>query len=198
MRRSPVIADWLLDNLGVSRRNEALMGDISEEYASGRSRLWYWRQSIAAIRLTVIKDLRNHPLLIARSLVVWIAYGGVTSYALNALTHWIQFDSPWRSCTPLIWADVALFYFTAGFGAWLAVRMHRRQKAAVLGTLTRVGVVWDFWHFTRHYDELHRMPVANQFTVDLVLSLIALLCAIVGGWVSPAGEGERQSRTTQI
>jgi len=45
-RRSPVLAQTLLE--WVDPANDALHGDLLEEFAAGRSRPWYWRQVIGA------------------------------------------------------------------------------------------------------------------------------------------------------
>jgi hypothetical protein len=46
----PAPATWLLKLLGPQRNAEALAGDLLEEFREGRSRAWYWRQVLAAIR----------------------------------------------------------------------------------------------------------------------------------------------------
>jgi len=48
-RRPPVMADWLLERLGYTRQNEPLAGDLLEEFRSGRSAGWYWRQTLGVI-----------------------------------------------------------------------------------------------------------------------------------------------------
>ena len=46
-RHAPRLANLILDLL--APHNEALRGDLEEEFAAGRDRAWYWRQVIAAI-----------------------------------------------------------------------------------------------------------------------------------------------------
>ncbi len=48
-RNPPRLATWLIEKLGFSRRNPALIGDLLEEFHSGRSRTWYWRQTAIMI-----------------------------------------------------------------------------------------------------------------------------------------------------
>ena len=48
-RQPPKLATWLLDRLGYTRHNAALAGDLLEEFRSGRSRAWYWRQAAMVI-----------------------------------------------------------------------------------------------------------------------------------------------------
>ena len=45
----PLVAAWLLEHLTIGPRNEALTGDLLEEFRSGRSARWYWRQVLGAI-----------------------------------------------------------------------------------------------------------------------------------------------------
>jgi hypothetical protein len=47
MTHPPRFARLLLDWLAPG--NEALRGDLDEEFAAGRGRAWYWRQALAAI-----------------------------------------------------------------------------------------------------------------------------------------------------
>jgi len=48
-RQPPALAIWLLDGLGYTRQNAALAGDLLEEFRSGRSAGWYWRQALMVI-----------------------------------------------------------------------------------------------------------------------------------------------------
>ena len=59
----PAIATWMLGYLTLGK-NEALAGDLLEEFRLGRPRSWYWRQVVAAITLGWAKGLRNHWLLV--------------------------------------------------------------------------------------------------------------------------------------
>lgn len=56
----PVIAVWMLQHLSPGPRNEALAGDLFEEFCSGRSTGWYWRQVLAAVVIGCFRELLNH------------------------------------------------------------------------------------------------------------------------------------------
>ena len=59
MRRNPPrLATALLKRLS---DNDALAGDLREAYASGRSRVWYWRQVLTAIRTSVVHTSSTEP-----------------------------------------------------------------------------------------------------------------------------------------
>ncbi len=39
----PALATWLLEHIRFSNTDEALAGDLLEEFTRGRSAAWYWR-----------------------------------------------------------------------------------------------------------------------------------------------------------
>jgi hypothetical protein len=49
--KSVALARWMLEHLTFGSDNEALSGDLLEEFQFGRSAMWYWRQIIAAIAI---------------------------------------------------------------------------------------------------------------------------------------------------
>ena len=59
-RRPPVLAQTLLE--WVDPANDALHGDLLEEFALGRSRLWYWHQVLAAAGVAIARPVRAHGL----------------------------------------------------------------------------------------------------------------------------------------
>jgi hypothetical protein len=69
MRRSnpPRLASWMLHHLTPGERNEALAGDLLEEFRSGRSASWYWHQVISAVCISCRRMLSANrtPLLFA-------------------------------------------------------------------------------------------------------------------------------------
>jgi hypothetical protein len=82
----PGFAQWLLKNLGCSASNEAVIGDLNEQLSSGHSRMWYWRQVLIAIVVSVWKDIWTHKLLALRGLIIgWVlfgyVFGGFNEYA---------------------------------------------------------------------------------------------------------------------
>ena len=64
-RRPPRLANLLFDALAPD--NEALRGDLEEEFATGRDRAWYWRQVIAAIGMQGALTVRARGVAIAEN-----------------------------------------------------------------------------------------------------------------------------------
>lgn len=52
IRQPPALAAWLLQRLVSGYRSESLAGDLFEEYQTGHTPGWYWREVIAAIVLS--------------------------------------------------------------------------------------------------------------------------------------------------
>ncbi|MDP2389274.1 MAG: hypothetical protein Q8N52_03005 [Acidobacteriota bacterium] len=59
-RRPPVLAQTLLE--WVDPANAPLHGDLLEEFAAGRSRLWYWQQVFGAAAAAMVRPVRAHGL----------------------------------------------------------------------------------------------------------------------------------------
>jgi hypothetical protein len=78
--KPPALASWMLDHLLWGGRNEALAGDLLEEFQRRPSVAWYWRQVIGAIFASFSNEVR------ADWVMVWtIVFTFVWVYALYAI-----------------------------------------------------------------------------------------------------------------
>jgi hypothetical protein len=69
----PATATWLLELFGPQHNAEVLAGDLLEEFGHGRSRGWYWRQVLEAIRWR--RQLINFLLAIGYACFVSVSAG---------------------------------------------------------------------------------------------------------------------------
>ena len=174
------LAIWLLNRFGVLERNESLAGDLLEERASGRSVLWLWRQTIAAIADSVAGELRGHWVLALRAIA--------TGWALNlgwGRVVWAM-DRHGMGLT-LVGAGYLLelfglftFVVWPALIGWIVARTHHRSVAMVLAW-AGCTAAWTIWHLIANYTALHHSPFANQWIVDLELNAWFVLSTLVGG-----------------
>jgi hypothetical protein len=140
MRTAPAWATGLLLRLGP--RDEAFVGDLVEEYGTGRSRLWYWRQVLSAVLLEAVRQVGSHPIRAlgavatgwATVLLVFFALGDRTA---NGLAGWLWgWDRQAAYATGVWWPfwATAVFVSYSGFAlsALAVVRLHRRHAAPML------------------------------------------------------------------
>lgn len=76
--KPPRLAAWILKEFGPELDHEALAGDLNEVLQQGRSKAWYWRQVLAAVRWWRV--LRP---LLASVLLAWWTFNGSASTLLS-------------------------------------------------------------------------------------------------------------------
>jgi hypothetical protein len=139
MRKPPAFATSLLVRLG--EEDDALAGDLLEEFSRGRSRTWYWRQVLAAISLAAVRHLRTHPLRAAGGVAIgWLTLGLVFlagDQAAGGLAGWLW---DWNRQTAYATGEWRPFWIAAflvsysGFALSAAaiVRVQRRDAGPTL------------------------------------------------------------------
>ena len=136
----PRAATWLLKYFGC--RNEALAGDLVEEYRQGRSAAWYWGQVLMAILVACGGEIRANKLLALRAVA--------TGWASSILAHYLITLPVYRlywSATAVLrgsrsemwwWSHfysypVALVPCISGFlSGWLVACFHRTNRFAMV------------------------------------------------------------------
>jgi hypothetical protein len=78
LRKPPALANWLLDRAGFARQNPPLAGDLLEEFRSGRSAAWYWRQTVAVIAAGTVRNARLCRRPLTAFSIGWAAETSVT------------------------------------------------------------------------------------------------------------------------
>lgn len=58
-RQVPVVASWLLKKFVRGEYSESLLGDLLEEYQSGRAPGWYWGETLVALLHSLRRDGRR-------------------------------------------------------------------------------------------------------------------------------------------
>jgi hypothetical protein len=71
---SVALATWMLEHVTLGSPNESLSGDLLEEFQSGRTAGWYWRQALTAIAITLSSKSRAYVLPLVFSACWSIVY----------------------------------------------------------------------------------------------------------------------------
>jgi hypothetical protein len=141
-RLPPPLATWLLERLGAVTSVDALIGDLTEQFSAGRSRVWYWRQTTAALGLGFFQTLRTHGLSFIAAVLAGCAFN-----ALWLLGSAHVFGPYFANLSPVRahpWTTEGIEHL-AGMqvsamsntvltclSVWLVTRVHRAHRRAAL------------------------------------------------------------------
>src|SRR5262249_6971610 len=87
--RPPIIATFILERFGCDPMNDAIIGDLAEEYAR-RSDWWYWRQVLTVIAIGYVREVRARKLQVLKDVlsgwfVMLLVYGSVVGLIISQL-----------------------------------------------------------------------------------------------------------------
>jgi len=164
-RRAPALATWLLERFGVKWQNEALIGDLAEEYQAGKSAAWYWWQTLVAIALAVPRDIRQHKLLALRAIAIgWIlarAFGWFFGDMTTHLPPWIM--NHWSPPAQFVFGPIMVPWSLLKLAligwmllklvliGWLVARTHRAQAAAMVLIFATSRILYASTLYMSHY-----------------------------------------------
>jgi hypothetical protein len=160
MRRiePPATATWMLEHFTPGECNEALAGDLLEEFQNGRTAGWYWSQVLLAIALGWFRETLAHP-----SVLVFAALWSMAAPSWYVLTDKIQNDlaiNGLLSGLPFPWSMIG--YFGWPLTVWLSF----------IWMGTGLYLLFQIW-ITRSFHNL-------QFRRRLLLSLSVYLALYAG------------------
>src|SRR5215471_3180364 len=169
-RQPPRLAVWMLKHFGSGPDNDALLGDLAEQYVEKNSAWWYWRQTLGGIVVTTFKDIRNHKLLALRALIVgwfvfWFLWGRLMQYG-------VPFFQP-----------VTQVVVESLYKSLYAVRsLFEVGVAGAVRSLFAEGVVGreDFWMFVRSMGNVENVA---WFCYGALATLGACIVGILSGWI---------------
>jgi hypothetical protein len=141
-RHAPRLASLLLERLAPG--NEALQGDLEEEFSAGRTHAWYWRQVLALIALQGPLAVRARGLVAAENFVTGIItlvlIGFYAVFVVNVTDWLLRFEGvqalaqlpnamgPFNGL-----ASVVTFFLGLAGGRWIA-KGHRSHRVASIIT----------------------------------------------------------------
>ena len=190
-QRLPRGASWLLRQVS-GYRAESLIGDLAEQYASGRGRAWYYRQVMSAVARSYLRFARLH----GARLVGAIALGAVGVPCSIGLVQWLS-DLFWHremltlgSSLPeyrlrdldlvmfwIAWTPLTILLY--GIIGRLVARIYRPQPKLVVGSfvcfILASRLPWTFRLFLFDLDD-------SPYVCYPVQDLLATLLCVAGAW----------------
>ena len=141
MRRPPRIASLILQRLAPG--NEALHGDLDEEFSSGRSSVWYWRQVMAAIARQGPLAVRARGLVeaenFATGIITLVMIGFYAVFVVNVTDWLLRFEGvgAWARLPNALGAVnggafALTFILGLGAGRWIAKGHLGHRVAAII------------------------------------------------------------------
>lgn len=140
--RPPRIAARLLEAFGSSDQ-DALVGDLYEEFARRQSRSWFWRQALAAIVTGAWSEIRREPRRALSGVIVgWLVLGALAPISITLFN-----DGP-ITLSKFVWnpLDASLLWLLARFcapaflsGALLS-RVSRSTGTLLMFATTIIGM----------------------------------------------------------
>jgi len=179
-RQIPWMASWVLQRFGVAQQNQALVGDLAEEYQGGRSAAWLCWQIFVAIRAAVDRDLRSRKLLVARAIAIgWLLILG-EARVMNPVIHWIQFSARGGVHSLLEPLVPVLALFSLVPIGWLIAQTDRQRPSTMVMAFVLSMMPFAIGDQIRqHYHPTS--PIPSQSAVNLFLTLMSMLCLMAGG-----------------
>jgi hypothetical protein len=131
--KPPRLAAWILLHFGPQVNSDALAGDLWEAFQQGRSKAWYWRQVLAAVRWR-----RLLYLLLLSALVAW------------CMMWTVDGSRPTLVVRPLAMAALTATYFASLFVPGM---MRRRLRVLLALLITAIyGLLrWYQRDLAEHY-----------------------------------------------
>lgn len=195
-RRVPTAAAWLLKVFKVTENNPPLIGDLNEEFLSGHSSVWLWRQVLAAIVFGIGKEIYGHRMPIGAILT------GEVAVLLSSSALAVAMESRWFLTAVLSRFPSAEWYWVASpaiaclAGGWIVFRFQAERRSALVLLFAILQFILLLWS-----GDLHRLLVDSisdpRFRAYLWLRAPALICcplAVLAGGYLGRYRAEHRSR----
>ncbi len=190
MTEPPRLAAALLRHL---LHSDSLAGDLAEEFGRRQSRLWYWRQVLAAISVRAWSDIRDHKL--ATLVAITLGFAFVEIMFRYVIFHLVHFDEmlfetglvPWfyrhgyAFPRGAVWPWTAIMFAASG---WIVGRIAGQARlGAVVTYIIVTECLWcalGMWRFV--YD-----PIPSHLILAILTVAVRPVPALIAGlWARPA------------
>ena len=208
MRQPPRFATALLCRL--ADPTETVLGDLVEQFQSGKSTLWYCRQAASVITQKVLADIRQSPAIVVGVMATGPILTLVAPSTITAIQHIIGFDRwlflrgfgwfylngyglPRSMATHPWWIATASYAF---FG-WCAGHFSQRKHGAVVLMFGSAIFVSNLARLSYHL-ATHPVDFDTVYLIQMIVFAVVILplAALIGGF-SAGLSASNQSRVTK-
>lgn len=190
-RVAPRAATWLLERLGSAARFDPLIGDLVEQFAAGRSRLWFWRQAAGALGIHVLETLRTHALSFISAVLAGCLLNSLWQFGCSlafqpvyaGLTAVKQHPWTFGAFARLtgMQANMIAEYALCLTSAWLVTRLHRAHQRAVLLAFTAALIAQSLPTIAQPFDGAPDSGFLISLATHVILTVLRVACTLVGG-----------------
>lgn len=186
--KPPAAAMWLLEHLMPGGKNEALTGDLLEEFKKRQSSTWYWHQVLLAIMVRFAAELRRQPLTIALA-VPWTFAAQLLYWQLLIIPRlhslfwwWIRLVWP-VSLVYQIGLKTALDGFMLLMALVLYLAVTRGFNLQNLARRTLIGMIvvamgnFSWWMLLPLTNHPSRFSIVTSGGLPLFVGLLVSICA---------------------
>jgi hypothetical protein len=190
-RVAPRAATWLLERLGSRSRFDPLIGDLLEQFAAGRSRLWFWRQATGALGNHILEALRTHAISFISAVLagcvlslLWqvacsLAFQPVYVNLAAVKRHPWAFDAFARLAG--MQANMVSEYALCFISAWLVTRLHRAHQRAVLLAFIAAIIAQSLPTIAQPFVGAPDSGFVVSLATHVILTVLRVACTLVGG-----------------
>jgi hypothetical protein len=174
----PALATALLE-LIPPRTSAGLIGDLIEEYRNGRSRTWYWRQTIVALMMSAFRQGRQHKLQASSAIVLGYLCGASLCYVSTSAAG--KFVGPYTVVGAYL-LFLPLTFISAAVSGWMLSRTHSRPMVLVFASVCLIASVVALAVYALFL--VDRMPLPRAVTV-MAMNFITPIGVLAGGLWGP-------------
>ena len=126
----PRVATWLLRRFAAGWHSESLEGDLIEQYAQGRSRLWYWRQVAMAIVIARSHGFRERTWIAAIRAILHLLTELAVVLGAVSLIDQSRRAHDWQDMlSPAFIETMTVLVTIASAGLWLTVKLVKWKRS---------------------------------------------------------------------
>jgi len=145
----PRLAIWCLRHAAPGRHNDALTGDLIEQFRDGRTHGWFWRQVFIAVTISILREIWSHwphfGYAIVGTALSWFFWDAPALRRVPAWLHWNELPWPWsqialelsrpghpnyRQLVIPVELVLLLSFLTFLVAAWLGCRLPSQRRSA--------------------------------------------------------------------